>query len=229
MHCLACGLTSDSEPFVAPHCNIHRRARLLRVSCGSKRAHTAVLSPRMPRALLKRTIVTRDYAQMRCVLALVFLSRQSEELLCALTDALKHIEPNWSFRHAVFQYLQLAEISGKFPSHPALYDLVATWAIPSTLAAAWLNDIQELRALKEKGCLEPNVRTYGNYAAVAAFCVTTDEACARSLLDNGADMHADIRPAEGARSSRFPRLIIHDLGQRHHLASPAASWPQGRR
>lgn len=98
-----------------------------------------------------------------------------------------------------FSFLQLAEVSARFPSCPSIYRLAEQWQIPRTFAAAFYNDIVELKSLKQRRQLEPNARLQwpAPWATVTPLCWATDTACLRFLLANKADVHADVQPAGG--------------------------------
>jgi hypothetical protein len=151
----------------------------------------------------------------RGLLVVLFLSRQSNDLLCAVLKAVGQMFElffSCGMRHRLLYYMQLAKLCDKFPSDPAIYAFTDKWQLPRTLAAAWLNDLSALQDLVMRNRLKANVKAMwpNRWPATTPLAVCTDPTCLALLLQHGADVHADVRSIGG--SERFP--LLHEAALR---------------
>lgn len=179
----------------------------------SSAARTLITSPGIVHALLGRngsaSVHCVDFAQSQ--LAIAFLSRTCRPLLCALIERMARVvEPlDYKAQHHFFDVLQQAQIGTRWPSETATYTLAERWKIPRTLAAAWLDDLHELKTLASQQKLEPNPCVgRPDHAAVTPLSRVSTEECTRVLLDNKAYPLASLRPG------RDEFFVLHEQASR---------------
>lgn len=183
----------------------------------SKRSREAVLLPSLIRLLLKRNS-HRTVDHGRCVLAVVFLSRQRRSVLMELIQFLQQPTTDFICQHRFFMFSRLARLSEAFPNEPAIYYMTTNhWKMPATLAAAWLNDIDALYGLADQRRFQPNAKmAWPGQCYMTPLSRCSDPTCLAFLVNHGAytkdlDLRRDGDPE--------PWYLIHELSRQ---CSPSA-------